>query len=67
MKASRKNVHDKVLIFWGQKPIFLPQNGGTITKNITLNMYIGINCLAYERLLIVKVYKTHMSLLLDCK
>ncbi len=55
MKASRKKFMEK-FNFLGQKGNFLPKHYGTITKTITLNLYIDINGLAYERQLTVKVW-----------
>ncbi len=46
MKASRKEFMTKLLVFLGAKRPF-STHGGTI--NVTLNMYIDINGLAYMK------------------
>ncbi len=48
-EGFKKPVYNKVVFFiLGGKAIFLPQNGGTIKKEIiNLNLYIGINIIAF--------------------
>ncbi len=56
MTASRRLAHDKVFNFFHQKA-FLKKKIALQSKHIiALNLYIDINELVYERMLMMKVF-----------
>ncbi len=58
IKASRKTAHDNVFNFGTKGPFFVKKMVAPSKKGYTLNLYIGINVLVYERWLVLKVWYT---------